>query len=80
MSDEVNLNDETLEITADSAIEDEYEEISSDEVDRVVEALDQLIESVESENVAAYLEECSNHILALVYDETDLDDSVDEAA
>jgi hypothetical protein len=30
---------------------DEYEEISSEEVDRVVEALDRLMEGVQSENI-----------------------------
>lgn len=78
MSDELNLNPE-LNLTTDSDGE-EYEEISSEEVDRVVEALEQLMETVESENIQAYLEEASASILALVYDEEDLDEIHDEAA
>jgi hypothetical protein len=78
MSDELNLNPE-LNLTSDADGE-EYEEISSEEVDRVVEALEQLMETVESENIQAYLEEASANILALVYDEEDLDEIHDEAA
>ncbi len=40
MSDEKILNPE-LNLTAGSADSEEYEEISSEEVDRVVEALDE---------------------------------------
>ena len=79
MSDELNLNQDSLNLPAESAEED-FEEISSEEVDRVVESLEQLIDSVESENIQAYLEEASNHILSLVYDEDDLDEVQDEAA
>lgn len=79
MSDELNLNPE-LNLTTDSADGEEYEEISSEEVDRVVEALEQLMETVESENIQAFLEEASANILALVYDEEDLDEIQDEAA
>ena len=80
MSDELNVNPESLNLAAESASEDDYEEISSDEVDRVAEALERLMESVQSENIQAFLEEASNHILALVYDEDDLDEIQDEAA
>ena len=48
---------------------DEYEEISSEEVDRVVETLEQLTESVSSENIRTYLEDVTNTIYTLVYDE-----------
>ncbi|QDT38559.1 hypothetical protein [Stratiformator vulcanicus] len=48
---------------------DEYEEIQSDEVDRVVMALERLSETVESENIRAILEEASNEIYLLVYEE-----------
>ena len=78
MSDELNLNPE-LNLTTDADTE-EYEEISSEEVDRVDEALEQLMETVESENIQAFLEEASANILALVYDEEDLDEIQDEAA
>ena len=79
MSDELNLNAETIP-TADIVEDQEYEEICSEEVDRVVESLDELIESVQSENIQAYLEEASNNIFTLVYDESDLDEIQDEAA
>lgn len=80
MSDELNLTTNALNLPVEAAPDDEYEEISSDEVDRVVEALEALIESVDSENIQAYLEEASSNILALVYDEDDLNDLQDEAA
>jgi hypothetical protein len=73
MSDELNYR---------LAETDEYEEITSEEVDRVVDALDRLIESVQSENVKHYLEEAASNIYYLVYeDESDLlDTQLDQAA
>lgn len=73
MSDELNYR---------LAETDEYEEITSEEVDRVVDALDRLMESVQSENVKHYLEEAASNIYYLVYeDESDLLDSqLDQAA
>ncbi len=56
----------------------EYEEISSDEVDRVVAALEQLSETVASESIKALLEECSNNVYYLVYE--DEEGSASEAA
>lgn len=79
MSDE-KIHNPDLNVTAGSADSEEYEEISSDEVDRVVESLEQLIATVESENIQAYLEEASAQILALVYDDDELDEIQDEAA
>ncbi|MCA9090529.1 MAG: hypothetical protein KDA90_18055 [Planctomycetaceae bacterium] len=49
--------------------EDEYEEIDSDEVDRVVTALESLIDSTSSENIRAYLDEAAQNIYRLVYEE-----------
>lgn len=63
MSDEL-LNDE-------QDVSDEYEEISSDEVDRVVESLEELADTVSSENIRALLEEASQNVYDLVYDEED---------
>jgi len=54
----------------------DYEEISSDEVDRVVAALEQLSESVASETIKGFLEECSTSVYYLVYE----DDETAEAA
>jgi hypothetical protein len=46
---------------------DDYEEISSDEVDRVVEALETLAATVESENIRYYLNEATDAIYLLIY-------------
>lgn len=61
---------------------DEFEEISSEEVDRVVEALDSLIAGVQSENIKHYLEEAASNIYYLVYEEEvdGADDGVTQAA
>ena len=47
----------------------EYEEICSDEVDRVVAALEELAATVTSETIQAYLEEASSNIYYLVYED-----------
>ncbi|MCA9109745.1 MAG: hypothetical protein KDA52_07345 [Planctomycetaceae bacterium] len=79
MSDDLSINSQQADLSVD-----EFEEISSDEVDRVVEALEGILTTVESENIQAYLEEAINQIFTLVYDEEDLeaieDDIQDEAA
>ncbi|MEQ8635473.1 hypothetical protein [Gimesia maris] len=49
--------------------QEEYEEITSEEVDRVVARLEALIESTDSENIRSYLEEAMNEIYYLVYEE-----------
>jgi len=61
---------------------EEFEEISSEEVDRAVEALDRLIAGVQSENIKHYLEEAASNIYYLVYEEeVDAEDeALDEAA
>lgn len=61
--------DETIQLAADGELGDEYEEITSDEVDRVVEALEALYDTVQSENIQAALEEAINRIYYLVYDD-----------
>jgi hypothetical protein len=66
---EVPVSDEHLDHELDSA--DEYEEISSDEVDRIVEALEELAEGVSSENIRVLLEEASQSVYDLVYDDED---------
>lgn len=58
--------------------DDEFEEISSDEVDAVVEALERLADRVDSETIRAMLEETSTEIHNLFYD--DSEDSLEEAA
>jgi hypothetical protein len=47
----------------------EYEEITSDEVDSVVEQLERLAETVQSENIKSYLEDAINSIFFLVYED-----------
>jgi len=49
--------------------EEQFEEISSDEVDRIVSELETLIESTDSENIRSYLEEAMNEIYYLVYED-----------
>ncbi len=51
-----------------SSDSDEYEEISSTEVDRVIQALEALIKGVSSENIRAYLDEAADNIYSLIYD------------
>ncbi len=61
--------------------EEEFEEISGEEVDRIVESLEELIESAESENIKTYLEDALNSIYYLVHDEdedADAEADVDE--
>ena len=60
--------------------EDAYEEISSDEVDRVVAVLEELIDSIESENIQYYLEEAADSIFNLVYEVADDEELESEAA
>ena len=47
----------------------EYEEITSEEVDRVLESLTKLLETVESETIHEYLEEAYNQVFSLMYEE-----------
>ena len=86
MSDEQH-RDEEVEvendvIALDAGADDEYEEISSDEVDRVIEGIEKLMESVSSENIKVILEEASNNIYYLVYTDEDAeeDETTDAAA
>lgn len=62
--------------------EEEYEEISCEEVDRVVGLLEELMGIVQSQNIRDYLEEASNNIYYLVYEyeEEDATDASAEAA
>lgn len=75
--DDLGIDDE---LEFDEQLEDDgdLEEITSDEVDRVVNALEELIGSVESENIRACLEEASNSIYYLIYE--DDEEEMDEAA
>ena len=63
------MADEQLDDQANDGLE--YEEITSDEVDRVVEQLEKLMETVSSENIKAYLEDAVNNIFFLLYDDED---------
>lgn len=55
----------------------EYEEISSEEVDRVVAALELLSESIASETIKSIIDGCSSEIYYLVYED---EDGISEAA
>lgn len=56
---------------------EEYEEISSEEVDRVIAALELLGESISSETIKSMIEGVSNEIYYLVYED---EDGMSEAA
>ncbi|MCA9080619.1 MAG: hypothetical protein KDA58_08665 [Planctomycetaceae bacterium] len=76
--DEDEFSDELTSEGFDDSIEDsleeeEYEEIDSEEVDRVVAVLESLIESTTSENIRAYLDEAAENIYELVYNEEHVD-------
>jgi len=72
------------EETQSQADEQEFEEINSDEVDRIVDVLDNLIEGVDSDNIKHYLEEASSNIYYLVYEDAEtsapVDDQLQDAA
>ncbi|MCH2200649.1 MAG: hypothetical protein MK102_01655 [Fuerstiella sp.] len=61
------MSEETTGLTDDQ----EFEEINSDEVDRIVEVLDNLIEGVDSDNIKHYLEEASSNIYYLIYEDAE---------
>ena len=79
MNDEYLSDDEYLEDddVMDDGLEDDYEEISSDEVDSVVHTLENLIEGIASENIRTILEEANEKLLRLVYTEDELELDVD---
>lgn len=52
-------------------IEDEFEDISPEEADRVLAALDGLINSVESTNIKHHLVEAFNGIFELMFGDGD---------
>lgn len=62
------------------AAEEEFEEITSEEVDRVVALLEELMESVDSENIRTYLEEAMNNIYYLIYEDEDEEGFSEEEA
>lgn len=59
----------TDHVSDESFDNEDFEEITSEEVDRVVEQLEKLLESVSSENIKLHLEDAINNIFFLVYDE-----------
>ena len=56
----------------------EYEEVSTDEVDKIVATLENLSETVTSEAIKDLLDECLNSVYYLVYE--DEDDAASAAA
>jgi len=65
---------------SDQIEDQEFEEICSDEVDRVVEVLDSLIENTQSENIKHLLEEASSNIYYLVYEDEEAEGGLEQAA
>ncbi len=51
--------------------DEEYEVITSEEVDRVLDALEELTNSVESENIKVSLQEAADTIYRLIYEDED---------
>lgn len=60
--------------------DDEYEVITSEEVDQVLDQLDQMIQSVESDNVRSILEEAADQIYCLIYSDDEEESQESEAA
>ena len=58
--------------------EEEFEEITSDEVDQVVQQLETLMATVQSENFRSYLEEAADRVHALIYGDDLAYDELDE--
>lgn len=56
-------------MTAEDGLE--YEEISGEEVDRVLETLEKLSATVTSETIKSFLEECSTNVYYLAYEDDD---------
>lgn len=69
MADSSQFDTEDVLDAEQARQEEDYEEISSDEVDRVVEALESLMATVDSENIRYFLEEATNNIYLLIYDD-----------
>lgn len=80
---EENLESEELETDEyeeyeEDEQEDEIdEEISTAEVDRVLETLTKMMEEVESDSVHAFLEEAYHGVFQLVYEEEESDDDME---
>ena len=75
--EELDSPEEEMNGTEELDGTEEYEEISGEEVDRIVESLEVMMESVESENIKAYLDEALNSIYYLVHDDEE-DEGEDE--
>ena len=71
MSHSDQLNDQRVLSLDDQ--DSAYEIISSDEVDRVVEVLEDLMNRVKSENIRSILDEAADEIYSLVYSEEHAD-------
>lgn len=80
-----------MPLTPDSSLEqktfaldshdEDYEVITSEDVDAVLEQLDQLSAATQSENIRAILEEAADSIYSLVYDDSEeLEEDQQEAA
>jgi hypothetical protein len=67
MADEFEQLQDVVPVTFNA---EDYEEITSDEVDRVVAVLDELMHTVTSENIRAHLSAAADSIFALIYDES----------
>ncbi len=57
------------QVPQNSPDDSEYEEISYEEVDRACAALEELRDTIESQNIKAYLDEAINNVYYLVYED-----------
>lgn len=81
LAEDQGAEEQTEALGQDQQGDEDYEEITSEEVDRVMTALDVLLATVESENIQAILEDAIDSIYYLVYeDEGEDDESLSEAA
>ena len=66
------------QLPQEEAGDSEYEEISYEEVDRICASLEELRDTVESQNIKVCLDDAINSVYYLVYDEADEDDGEDQ--
>ncbi len=80
--DEFEAEEDVLEFPPEELeTEEEFEEITSEEVDRVVDALHDLMQTVDSENIKLFLEDALDNVYYLIYDDEEDDvDLLSEAA
>lgn len=80
MSDELQFDSDEVESVPVADDAGDYEEISSEEVDRVVESLETMMATVDSENIRWFLEDALENVYGLIYSDDEEQDVQSEAA